>query len=215
MTTPAPIPTTELLNLAARIKAAHEALTGKNVVPRAMQAGEWLKEAKDKLDHGQWQDWLEKNCDLKERTAQRYMKLADNKVKLMEKVRTATRGSKTVTMSDLSISDALKLVNGQSLSERRNSSDKYDKIEEKLIGKLEKMKADEAEAGSARNNQQNHKDCFDEEGREVEAETGSPIVTRLMQGRGLKSRPRLFLCASGHQNSGHKKIFLGLSPPAG
>src|SRR5215471_5792355 len=89
MTTPAPIPTTELLNLAARIKAAYEALTGKNVVPRAMQAGEWLKEAKDKLDHGQWQDWLEKNCDLKERTAQRYMKLADNKVKLMEKVRTA------------------------------------------------------------------------------------------------------------------------------
>jgi hypothetical protein len=151
MTTPAPIPTTEFLsNLAARIKAAHEALTGKNVVPRAVQAGEWLKEAKDKLDHGQWQDWLEKNCDLKERTAQRYMKLADNKAKLMEKVRTATRGSKTVTMSDLSISDALNLVNGQSLRERGggNSSDRYDKIEEKLIDKLNKMQTDEAEAAA-------------------------------------------------------------------
>ena len=153
MTTPTPIPTTELLsNLAARIKAAHEALTGKNVVPRAVQAGEWLKEAKAKLDHGQWQDWLEKNCDLKERTAQRYMKLADNKEKLMEKVRTATRGSKSVTMSDLSISDALKLVNGQSLKERGcgggNPSDKYDKIEEKLIDKLNKMQTDEAEAAA-------------------------------------------------------------------
>jgi hypothetical protein len=68
----------------------------------------------------------------------------------MEKVRTATRGSKTVTMSDLSISDALKLVNDQSLSERRGggNSDKYDKIEEKLIDKLEKMQADQAEAAA-------------------------------------------------------------------
>jgi hypothetical protein len=79
------------------------------------------------------------------------MKLADNKEKLMEKVRTATRGSKSVTMSDLNISDALKLVNGQSLKERGgggNSSDKYDKIEEKLIDKLNKMQTDEAEAAA-------------------------------------------------------------------
>jgi hypothetical protein len=80
------------------------------------------------------------------------MKLADNKEKLMEKVRTATRGSKSVTMSDLSISDALNLVNGQSLKERGgcggNSSDRYDKIEEKLIDKLEKMQAAEAEAAA-------------------------------------------------------------------
>src|SRR5690349_16273671 len=105
----------ELSTLARKIKAAHEALTGKNAVPRAVEAGAWLNQAKAKLEHGQWQEWLEKNCDLKERTAQRYMKLADNKDKLTGLVAKTTRKGKSVTMSDLNINDALKLLDGKSL----------------------------------------------------------------------------------------------------
>lgn len=82
--------------LAKLIKAEHTAVTGAlenidkakedadkaktvavrqaNVVSRAIKAGELLKEAKAKLPHGEWLSWLKKQCELSQRTAQRYMK---------------------------------------------------------------------------------------------------------------------------------------------
>ena len=44
------------------------------------QAGVALSNAKDQVDHGEWRAWLKKNCpEISERTAQRYMKLAQSK----------------------------------------------------------------------------------------------------------------------------------------
>src|SRR5262249_24189032 len=43
-------------------------------ISRAIKAGELLKEAKAKLPHGEWLSWLKKQCELSQRTAQRYMK---------------------------------------------------------------------------------------------------------------------------------------------
>jgi hypothetical protein len=67
-----------LTDLAARIKAEHEACTLaiKRGLQHAVACGRLLIEAKDLLDHGQWLPWLRDHCQVPERSAQRYMDLA-------------------------------------------------------------------------------------------------------------------------------------------
>jgi hypothetical protein len=49
-------------------------------IEAAIRAGEALLEAKDLLNqHGAWLPWLRDNCQISERSAQRYMRLARNK----------------------------------------------------------------------------------------------------------------------------------------
>ena len=64
-----------LTDLAARIKAEHEAVGTalKESVRHAIATGELLIEAKDQLEHGQWQDWLRDYCGVTDRTARRYI----------------------------------------------------------------------------------------------------------------------------------------------
>jgi hypothetical protein len=68
----------ELGDLAARINAEHEACasTLKRGLQHAIAAGRLLIEAKDKLKHGGWMRWLRENCQVPERTAQAYMRVA-------------------------------------------------------------------------------------------------------------------------------------------
>ena len=67
-----------LIDLAARIKAEHEAVSValKDSVRHAIEAGSLLLEAKEQLKHGQWLPWLRDNCTMSERTAQLYMRCA-------------------------------------------------------------------------------------------------------------------------------------------
>lgn len=44
----------------------------------ARRAGEFLRQAKAKIQHGAWLSWLRANCKVTVRTAQRYMRLAEN-----------------------------------------------------------------------------------------------------------------------------------------
>lgn len=45
----------------------------------AIKAGERLTEAKQHVVHGEWLPWLRDNCEISERTAQQYMRLARHK----------------------------------------------------------------------------------------------------------------------------------------
>jgi hypothetical protein len=79
--------TDKALSLVPQILAAHqEAVTiGKKSLEAAVKCGELLLKAKEAVAHGDWSDWLGKNCpDIKPRTARTYMQLADpgNKEKL-------------------------------------------------------------------------------------------------------------------------------------
>jgi hypothetical protein len=69
-----------LADLRDRFKIEHAAVIGalRNSLNCAMAAGDILLEAKLRLKHGQWLPWLE-TCDISERTAQRYMRLARNR----------------------------------------------------------------------------------------------------------------------------------------
>lgn len=41
-----------------------------------IEAGGWLREAKEKIEHGRWEPWVEERVGLSPRSAQRYMRIS-------------------------------------------------------------------------------------------------------------------------------------------
>jgi Protein of unknown function (DUF3102) len=68
----------------------------------AVKAGELLWQAKRKAGHGQWLEWIAENCEFSERTAQLYMKLADDLPQM----------ANPQCIADLSLSGAIKMIEG-------------------------------------------------------------------------------------------------------
>ena len=72
--------TGSLSSLAEQINHEHQQAedSAKKAISHALAAGRLLVEAKSQVKHGEWLPWLKANCDVSDRQAQRYMKLADN-----------------------------------------------------------------------------------------------------------------------------------------
>jgi len=73
--------------LASQINVAHgefEAAFRRGLIS-ACRAGQLLAEVKKRLAHGSYSEWVSVNCKIAPRTAQKYMKLAENWTKLIEK----------------------------------------------------------------------------------------------------------------------------------
>ena len=77
----------DLDDLAARIRAAHEAAEKHqgDALDSAFTAGELLLEAKRRLKHGKWGGWLAEHCRMSDRTARLYMQLMRNREVLQAK----------------------------------------------------------------------------------------------------------------------------------
>jgi hypothetical protein len=90
----------EFTDLATRIRSEHEAVrqSARQTLHHALKAGELLLEAKKHVHHGYWSDWLHEHCDMSQRTAQNYMRLARNRIAVEEKAQAT---------ADLTIEDAL------------------------------------------------------------------------------------------------------------
>ena len=73
--------------LAAEIKRLHgEAKQlAEASVARAIEAGEYLIEAKQQLKHGEWLPWLSEHCGMSPRSAQLYMHVAKNKTEIQKR----------------------------------------------------------------------------------------------------------------------------------
>jgi hypothetical protein len=69
---------TPLADLAVAINQAHKDVEVHfgTACARAIDAGRLLLAAKEKVPHGEWKAWLDKNCAFSERTAQLYMQSA-------------------------------------------------------------------------------------------------------------------------------------------
>jgi Protein of unknown function (DUF3102) len=108
-------------DLAARIRTEHEAATAflKSGLERAINAGNLLIEAKAQLAHGQWLPWLAEHCQLPERTAQAYMRVARSFGKLDEEKRNA--------VADLSFRDALNSLASTGLILKQLPPESYDR----------------------------------------------------------------------------------------
>jgi hypothetical protein len=138
MSEPLPLkPPDELAALATRIKNGHAAVldASKNVVQKAITVGTDLIAAKNSADikYCMWIKWLKDNCGVSERHATRYMQLAAGKQKLAS--------VKSDTMSDLTLTGALRFVQGTGDKKDDGSGDlsKYDKAAAALIKKLKKL----------------------------------------------------------------------------
>jgi protein gp37 len=81
-TLPAPVAQdSTLADLASLIRFEHEQfrLAAHKTVEHGFRVGEALLQAKRRIRHGRWGRWIEEHCDLSERTAQGYMRLARNR----------------------------------------------------------------------------------------------------------------------------------------
>jgi hypothetical protein len=68
-----------LAELARQIAEAHEGCEGalKEGLAHALEAGRLLAQAKRRVAHGEWQDWVRTNCPFSVRTAQSYMRVVN------------------------------------------------------------------------------------------------------------------------------------------
>jgi len=100
-----------LAELVARIKEAHAELRAsmRHIVIRAIAIGEDLNLAKKKVGHGNFLKYVSENCEMSDKTAERYMHLAENKEKL--KTELAASG-KIESISNLSLARAERLITG-------------------------------------------------------------------------------------------------------
>ena len=64
-----------LPGLATEINREHELAveSARDAVNRACRAGRLLFQAKKRVDHGEWKQWVADNLTISDRTAQRYM----------------------------------------------------------------------------------------------------------------------------------------------
>jgi hypothetical protein len=71
----------QLADAAVEIKQLHADVHDglRQTLPKAMRIGELLAEAKPKIAHGHWLDWVKQRCGFNEVTAQRYMRLHNHR----------------------------------------------------------------------------------------------------------------------------------------
>jgi hypothetical protein len=91
-------------DLASRINAEHSEVRNslRRGAEHAIKAGQLLLQAKATVGHGNWMEWIATNCQFTHRTAQLYMKVADNR-ELLEK-------SNPKCISNLSLTEAIELL---------------------------------------------------------------------------------------------------------
>jgi hypothetical protein len=119
--------------LVKAIRLGYQVLTNaiNDVVKRSIEFGEFLNEQQAKFKRGDWRKWLEKECGVPSRTAQRCQQLAkpENKAKIAAAMRKEA----------LSLNKAVALIgNGSSSRSTRGPLD-YDGYQSKLIEKLKDM----------------------------------------------------------------------------
>jgi hypothetical protein len=111
LTKPAPSPTLTDTDLAKQINDHLKVMEDtanrvkQTVLQQALHLGDLLLQAKAKVGHGRFAKWIEKNCELSERSAQRYMQLKEGWPKIE-----AWLKDNSATVADLSLRQAEKIV---------------------------------------------------------------------------------------------------------
>lgn len=139
-----------LSDLTAKVKEGHQQLRDrmKYIVVGAMAIGDDLTKIKRLVGHGKFLKYVEDNCNMSNKTAERYMNLAENRSTLEAKLKEL--GDKFESISNLSLARAERLIDGKAGGGGGgggNNSDKYDDVEKKLLKKFSDIaEPDTAEA---------------------------------------------------------------------
>ena len=116
------------------------------VLQQALDLGGLLLQAKDRVGHGKFGQWLDKNTlAISERSAQRYMALKEQWPKIEAWLKT-----NSATVADLSLRKAEKIITSddQDDDDGSDASDKYDAAQTNLIKKLQALDVDAADAAA-------------------------------------------------------------------
>ena len=123
-----PISSLSESDLARQINETIEAMERafRNNVWRAIEVGDLLIEAKKRVGHGSFEAWLRDHCKLSFSTARRYIAFAKDRPKIE-----AALNGKSVTVTDLSLTAAKRLIEDASASSNSNQSSEEQKSEQK------------------------------------------------------------------------------------
>ena len=140
-------------DLAKRINEKYSEIVAslRTTFMRAVEIGELLEQAKDRVGHGNFEVWLSSHCQLSFSTARRYMKLAEDRPKIEEQLKLETASGKSVKLTDLNLSSARRLLAAPKSSEGpgpKPTTDEYRRIENDLIACLKELR-DKAESYAA------------------------------------------------------------------
>jgi len=123
MTSTNKLSTADLAKNARIINEAHKEVVAaqQTSLQHAITAGTTLRACKDAIEHGEWTEWLDKNCpDISEETARLYMRLADPKNSDTLEKAAEENGN---TVADLSVRGAAKLLSKPQTPEQKAKRD--------------------------------------------------------------------------------------------
>jgi hypothetical protein len=144
-------------DLAKRINEKYSEIVAslRTTFMRAVEIGELLEQAKDRVGHGNFEVWLSSHCQLSFSTARRYMKLAEDRPKIEEPLKLEGQQSgKSVKLTDLNLSSARRLLaaprSSTGGSGKSPATEQYKRIENDLITCLKDLgeKAESYAAGT-------------------------------------------------------------------
>ena len=104
-TTPAQMRPAELAK-AINDKLSQMVTAARTSFTRAIEIGELLKQAKDRVGHGNFEAWVNDHCQISYRSARRYMKLADDLPRIEEQLAPA----KMANVANLNVATAERLL---------------------------------------------------------------------------------------------------------
>ena len=154
-----PATTPALMRPAELAKAINDKLSqmvtaARTSFTRAIEIGELLKQAKDRVGHGNFEAWVNDHCQISYRSARRYMKLADDRPKIEEQLK-LDAPTKMANVANLNVATAQRLLappktqsEGSGQSTKLPVTEQYKTIENNLIACLKDLR-DKAESYAA------------------------------------------------------------------
>jgi hypothetical protein len=118
---------------------AQEGQNNRTIVARAIRVGKDLLDLKDKVGHGNWEDWVETNLpQFNYKKVQRWMNLAKNEEKIKDAVKEREGNNKKDTVSFLTLREALAIANAKG-GNGGGAGDTYERVEARLLKKLQPL----------------------------------------------------------------------------
>jgi hypothetical protein len=122
-------------------KLSQMVASARTTLQRAIEIGELLELAKDRVGHGNFEAWVTDHCQLSYRSARRYMKLARERAEIEAQAKMANVANLNATTVQRLLAPPKKQEgSGQGQGSPKPTTEKYKTIENDLIGCLKDLR---------------------------------------------------------------------------
>ena len=125
--------------------------SARTTLQRAIEIGELLEQAKERVGHGNFEAWVNDHCKLSYRSARRYMKLARERTEIEAQAKMANVANLNATTAQRLLAPPRTAQEGSGQGSGKPTTEKYKTIENDLIKCLKELreKAESYAAGTA------------------------------------------------------------------